>query len=190
MKCTIQLLDPWLPCCLCWSDFLRKVYTLLSLQIILTTATSALFMFSQTIKEFVHARWGWPFREPWIFPLSVWIHNMWYNNIQHLHICIPPHQKTFSREKNRRNLMENDRGEWPESNRCYNTFNAEMIKILTVVGRIMMGWITTNDNSGSGCSGLTIITNVRLGSPIPMWLLGWMYNGCHYHYTPSVCISV
>ncbi|XP_034719102.1 protein lifeguard 4 [Etheostoma cragini] len=36
-------------------DFLRKVYTLLSLQIILTTATSALFMFSQTIKEFVHA---------------------------------------------------------------------------------------------------------------------------------------
>lgn len=38
------------------SDFLRKVYTLLSLQIILTTATSALFMFSHTIKEFVHAR--------------------------------------------------------------------------------------------------------------------------------------
>ncbi|XP_030296358.1 protein lifeguard 4 isoform X3 [Sparus aurata] len=36
-------------------DFLRKVYTLLSLQIILTTATSALFMFSHTIKEFVHA---------------------------------------------------------------------------------------------------------------------------------------
>ncbi|XP_058480259.1 protein lifeguard 4 [Solea solea] len=36
-------------------DFLRKVYSLLSLQIILTTATSALFMFSQTIKEFVHA---------------------------------------------------------------------------------------------------------------------------------------
>ncbi|XP_077356048.1 protein lifeguard 4 isoform X1 [Festucalex cinctus] len=36
-------------------DFLRKVYTLLSLQIILTTATSALFMFSQTIKDFVHA---------------------------------------------------------------------------------------------------------------------------------------
>ncbi|XP_031725688.1 protein lifeguard 4 isoform X1 [Anarrhichthys ocellatus] len=35
-------------------DFLRKVYTLLSVQIILTTATSALFMFSQTIKEFVH----------------------------------------------------------------------------------------------------------------------------------------
>ncbi|KAG7497232.1 lifeguard 4 [Solea senegalensis] len=36
-------------------DFLRKVYSLLSLQIILTTATSALFMFSQTIREFVHA---------------------------------------------------------------------------------------------------------------------------------------
>ncbi|XP_041636191.1 protein lifeguard 4 [Cheilinus undulatus] len=35
-------------------DFLRKVYTLLSLQIILTTATSAIFMFSDTIKEFVH----------------------------------------------------------------------------------------------------------------------------------------
>ncbi|CAN9508035.1 unnamed protein product [Ophioblennius macclurei] len=35
-------------------DFLRKVYSLLSLQIILTTATSALFMFSQTIKEFIH----------------------------------------------------------------------------------------------------------------------------------------
>uniref|UniRef100_A0A3B4ZSW3 Transmembrane BAX inhibitor motif containing 4 n=1 Tax=Stegastes partitus TaxID=144197 RepID=A0A3B4ZSW3_9TELE len=35
-------------------DFLRKVYTLLSLQIILTTATSALFMFSQSIKDFVH----------------------------------------------------------------------------------------------------------------------------------------
>uniref|UniRef100_A0AAQ5YU74 Transmembrane BAX inhibitor motif containing 4 n=1 Tax=Amphiprion ocellaris TaxID=80972 RepID=A0AAQ5YU74_AMPOC len=35
-------------------DFLRKVYTLLSLQIILTTATSALFMFSQNIKDFVH----------------------------------------------------------------------------------------------------------------------------------------
>lgn len=41
-----------------FSDFLRKVYTLLSLQIILTTGTSALFMFSQTIKDFVHARWG------------------------------------------------------------------------------------------------------------------------------------
>ncbi|XP_034529623.1 protein lifeguard 4 [Notolabrus celidotus] len=36
-------------------DFLRKVYALLSLQIILTTATSALFMFSDTIKEFVHS---------------------------------------------------------------------------------------------------------------------------------------
>ncbi|KAF3859454.1 Transmembrane BAX inhibitor motif-containing protein 4 [Dissostichus eleginoides] len=35
-------------------DFLRKVYTLLSLQIILTTATSALFMFCQPIKDFVH----------------------------------------------------------------------------------------------------------------------------------------
>uniref|UniRef100_A0A3B4V2Y2 Transmembrane BAX inhibitor motif containing 4 n=1 Tax=Seriola dumerili TaxID=41447 RepID=A0A3B4V2Y2_SERDU len=36
-------------------DFLKKVYSLLSLQMILTTATSALFMFSQTIKDFVHA---------------------------------------------------------------------------------------------------------------------------------------
>ncbi|KAM6985425.1 protein lifeguard 4 [Aplochiton taeniatus] len=36
-------------------DFLRKVYTILSLQIILTTATSALFMFCDTIKDFVHA---------------------------------------------------------------------------------------------------------------------------------------
>ncbi|KAM3858844.1 protein lifeguard 4 [Diretmus argenteus] len=36
-------------------DFLRKVYSLLSVQIILTTATSAVFMFSQTIKDFVHA---------------------------------------------------------------------------------------------------------------------------------------
>ncbi|XP_068163379.1 protein lifeguard 4 [Antennarius striatus] len=36
-------------------DFLRKVYSLLSLQILLTTATSALFMFSDTIKEFVHS---------------------------------------------------------------------------------------------------------------------------------------
>ncbi|KAG9335174.1 hypothetical protein JZ751_005522 [Albula glossodonta] len=38
-------------------DFLRKVYTVLSLQIILTTATSALFMFCDTIKDFVHARY-------------------------------------------------------------------------------------------------------------------------------------
>lgn len=36
-------------------DFLRKVYSILSLQIILTTATSALFMFCDTIKDFVHA---------------------------------------------------------------------------------------------------------------------------------------
>ncbi|KAM8883428.1 protein lifeguard 4 [Synchiropus picturatus] len=36
-------------------DFLRKVYTLLSLQIVLTTATSALFMYSETLKEFVHS---------------------------------------------------------------------------------------------------------------------------------------
>lgn len=36
-------------------DFLRKVYCLLSLQIVLTTVTSALFMFSQTLKDFVHA---------------------------------------------------------------------------------------------------------------------------------------
>ncbi|XP_071358136.1 protein lifeguard 4 [Trachinotus anak] len=35
-------------------DFLRKVYSLLSLQIILTTATSAIFMFSQPIKDYVH----------------------------------------------------------------------------------------------------------------------------------------
>lgn len=35
-------------------DFLRKVYTILSMQIILTTATSALFMFCDTIKDFVH----------------------------------------------------------------------------------------------------------------------------------------
>ncbi|KAL4660269.1 protein lifeguard 4 [Arapaima gigas] len=36
-------------------DFLRKVYTILSLQIILTTATSALFMFCDPVKSFVHA---------------------------------------------------------------------------------------------------------------------------------------
>ncbi|XP_030576280.1 protein lifeguard 4 [Archocentrus centrarchus] len=36
-------------------DFLRKVYTLLSLQVILTTATSAVFMFSQTIRDFILA---------------------------------------------------------------------------------------------------------------------------------------
>ncbi|XP_033832115.1 protein lifeguard 4 [Periophthalmus magnuspinnatus] len=36
-------------------DFLRKVYSLLSLQLILTTATSALFMFCQPVKEFVHS---------------------------------------------------------------------------------------------------------------------------------------
>nr|XP_046191578.1 protein lifeguard 4-like [Oncorhynchus gorbuscha] len=36
-------------------DFLRKVYTILSLQIILTTATSALFMYCDTIKDFVHS---------------------------------------------------------------------------------------------------------------------------------------
>uniref|UniRef100_A0A667YT49 Transmembrane BAX inhibitor motif containing 4 n=1 Tax=Myripristis murdjan TaxID=586833 RepID=A0A667YT49_9TELE len=35
-------------------DFLRKVYSLLSVQIILTTATSALFMFSPAIRDFVH----------------------------------------------------------------------------------------------------------------------------------------
>lgn len=35
-------------------DFLRKVYSLLSLQMVLTTATSTLFMFSQTIRELVH----------------------------------------------------------------------------------------------------------------------------------------
>ncbi|MBN3313590.1 LFG4 protein, partial [Atractosteus spatula] len=36
-------------------DFLRKVYTILSIQIILTTATAALFMYSDAIKNFVHA---------------------------------------------------------------------------------------------------------------------------------------
>ncbi|CAL8386590.1 unnamed protein product [Boreogadus saida] len=35
-------------------DFLRKVYSILSLQIILTTATAALFMFCEPIKQFVH----------------------------------------------------------------------------------------------------------------------------------------
>ncbi|XP_056133185.1 protein lifeguard 4 [Lampris incognitus] len=35
--------------------FLRKVYSILSLQIILTTATAALFMLCDTIKDFVHA---------------------------------------------------------------------------------------------------------------------------------------
>ncbi|KAF4114733.1 protein lifeguard 4 [Onychostoma macrolepis] len=35
-------------------DFLRKVYTILSLQIIITTAVSALFMFCNPIKNFVH----------------------------------------------------------------------------------------------------------------------------------------
>ncbi|XP_034019488.1 protein lifeguard 4 [Thalassophryne amazonica] len=36
-------------------DFLRKVYSLLTVQMVLTTATSGLFMFCQTIKDFVHA---------------------------------------------------------------------------------------------------------------------------------------
>ncbi|XP_018611187.1 protein lifeguard 4 [Scleropages formosus] len=36
-------------------DFLRKVYTILSLQLILTTAVSVLFMFCDPIKSFVHA---------------------------------------------------------------------------------------------------------------------------------------
>lgn len=35
-------------------DFLRKVYSLLSLQLVLTTAMSGLFMFCQPLKEFVH----------------------------------------------------------------------------------------------------------------------------------------
>ncbi|XP_056113410.1 protein lifeguard 4 [Rhinichthys klamathensis goyatoka] len=35
-------------------DFLRKVYTILSLQIIITTAVSALFMLCNPIKTFVH----------------------------------------------------------------------------------------------------------------------------------------
>jgi len=37
-------------------DFLRKVYTILSLQIIITTAVSALFMLCNPIKTFVHER--------------------------------------------------------------------------------------------------------------------------------------
>ncbi|TSK13269.1 Protein lifeguard 4 [Bagarius yarrelli] len=36
-------------------DFLRKVYTILSLQLILTTALSALFMFCEPIKNFLHS---------------------------------------------------------------------------------------------------------------------------------------
>ncbi|XP_041114220.1 protein lifeguard 4-like [Polyodon spathula] len=36
-------------------DFLRKVYSILSIQIILTTVTSAVFMYSDSIKNFVHA---------------------------------------------------------------------------------------------------------------------------------------
>uniref|UniRef100_A0A9J8BG55 Transmembrane BAX inhibitor motif containing 4 n=2 Tax=Cyprinus carpio TaxID=7962 RepID=A0A9J8BG55_CYPCA len=36
------------------NDFLRKVYTILSLQIIITTAVSALFMLCNPIKNFVH----------------------------------------------------------------------------------------------------------------------------------------
>ncbi|XP_060745688.1 protein lifeguard 4 [Tachysurus vachellii] len=36
-------------------DFLRKVYTILSVQIILTTALSALFMFCEPIKNFLHS---------------------------------------------------------------------------------------------------------------------------------------
>ncbi|XP_076023627.1 protein lifeguard 4 [Genypterus blacodes] len=36
-------------------DFLRKVYSLLTVQIIITTATSAVCMFSPTIKDFIHA---------------------------------------------------------------------------------------------------------------------------------------
>lgn len=35
-------------------DFLRKVYTILSLQIIITTAVSALFMLCNPVKNFVH----------------------------------------------------------------------------------------------------------------------------------------
>ncbi len=37
-------------------DFLRKVYTILSLQIIITTAVSALFMLCNPVKNFVHER--------------------------------------------------------------------------------------------------------------------------------------
>ncbi|XP_028810754.1 protein lifeguard 4 [Denticeps clupeoides] len=36
-------------------DFLRKVYTILTMQIFLTTGVSALFMFCEPIKTFVHA---------------------------------------------------------------------------------------------------------------------------------------
>ncbi|XP_026858050.2 protein lifeguard 4 [Electrophorus electricus] len=36
-------------------DFLRKVYTILSLQIFITTAVSALFMFCDPVKNFIHS---------------------------------------------------------------------------------------------------------------------------------------
>ncbi|XP_062852001.1 protein lifeguard 4 [Trichomycterus rosablanca] len=36
-------------------DFLRKVYTILSIQIFLTTAVSAIFMFCEPIKNFLHS---------------------------------------------------------------------------------------------------------------------------------------
>lgn len=39
-------------------DFLRKVYSLLSLQLVLTTATSALFMFCLPLRNFVHSSPG------------------------------------------------------------------------------------------------------------------------------------
>lgn len=39
-------------------DFLRKVYSLLSLQLVLTTATSALFMFCLPLRDFVHSSPG------------------------------------------------------------------------------------------------------------------------------------
>uniref|UniRef100_D6RIR2 Transmembrane BAX inhibitor motif containing 4 n=1 Tax=Mus musculus TaxID=10090 RepID=D6RIR2_MOUSE len=44
--------------------FLRKVYSILSLQVLLTTVTSALFLYFQALRTFVHERhcqnpWPW-----------------------------------------------------------------------------------------------------------------------------------
>lgn len=36
--------------------FLRKVYSILSLQVLLTTVTSALFLYFETLRTFVHER--------------------------------------------------------------------------------------------------------------------------------------
>ncbi|MBN3283459.1 LFG4 protein, partial [Polyodon spathula] len=50
--CTISRLQS---CFREFGNFLRKVYSILSIQIILTTVTSAVFMYSDSIKNFVHA---------------------------------------------------------------------------------------------------------------------------------------